>query len=298
MNAKNARNGMIKETGDMIRTLILSVFVLLSASFSVHAEDVKPQETAYERIMRTNTLRCGYFIYPPFLDRDLKTGAFSGIYPDIFNEIATQSGLKVVWAEEIGSDTMFEGLKTKRYDAICAPLTYTVARATEAFFTIPLVHVPFYVYVRANETRFDTAPETTLNSPETTFIGKDGDLTEILAHETFPNAKSFSMPGLTEAATMLTALATGKGDAIVAEPIYAHIYMNSNPDKIKRLASLKPVQVVTGVAGVPFGDSGAQQFLNTSIQALIDNGFVEKTIKKHVPNSEELYLPVRAYGVR
>jgi hypothetical protein len=46
------------------------------------------QESAYDRIIKSGNIRCGYIVYPPNTIRDPKTGAFSGISYDIMSRIA------------------------------------------------------------------------------------------------------------------------------------------------------------------------------------------------------------------
>lgn len=275
-----------------MKKFILS-FILLSLSIPAWANDTK--ESAYDRVMRTNTLRCAYFVYPPFVNKDLTTGKFTGVYPDIFNEIAKQSGLKIDWVEEAGSDTMFAGLTNGRYDAICSPITYTIARARQAFFTIPIFFIPFNVYVRADEKRFDKSPQKSLNNTDISFVTKDGDLIDILAKENFPEAKIISLPGLVDTAQLFTTVSTKKADAIVGEPVYAGIFMKNNPDKIKKV-DMPPLKIASGTAAVPIGDASMLGFLNTSFQSLIDTGFINKTISKYIPNSNDLLKPNKLYA--
>jgi ABC-type amino acid transport substrate-binding protein len=50
--------------------------------------EVKKIETGYERVMRTKTLRCGYFAWAPYLIKDANTGKFSGAGHDIIEAMA------------------------------------------------------------------------------------------------------------------------------------------------------------------------------------------------------------------
>jgi len=45
------------------------------------------RESAYARVMRTGTLRCGYVLYPKTIERDLNTGKMSGPMYAIMEEM-------------------------------------------------------------------------------------------------------------------------------------------------------------------------------------------------------------------
>ena len=64
-------------------SIALIAMALLSSS--AFAAD---KESAYERVLRTGVLRCGYIAYPPHLIVDPATGTISGISHDIIEEAA------------------------------------------------------------------------------------------------------------------------------------------------------------------------------------------------------------------
>jgi len=267
---------------------LLILFLLLLISSPSFAHD---KETAYDSVMKTGTLRCGYQVYPPYINKNIKTGKFEGIYPDIFHEIAKESGLKIEWVEEVSSETMFTGLDSGRYDALCTPLSPTSARAKIAGFTKPILYVPFYIYVAANETGFDNKSLHRLNKEDVTFLIKDGDLIEILTNQYFSQAKQLSVSGLTDSAQMYLSVANGKADAIINEPVYANIFMQQNPNKIRQVLGT-PLRVVPATAAVSIREHALRHFLSTSFLHLIETGFIENTLSKHIENSEDL-IPVK-----
>ena len=59
--------------------------MLLTLAAPAWAGDDK--ESAYERVIRTGIIRCGYFVWPPFLAIDPNTNKKSGIFFDIVEEI-------------------------------------------------------------------------------------------------------------------------------------------------------------------------------------------------------------------
>ncbi|NBX85628.1 MAG: hypothetical protein EBQ80_00035, partial [Proteobacteria bacterium] len=255
---------------------------------------VAVQESAFARVMREKVLRCGYQVYPPFSMKDVATGEMRGIYPDIFAELGKQAGLKIEWAEEVGTDDMFTSLAAGRFDALCTPLTATPARALQAAFTRPVLFVPFRVYVRANDRRFD-GDLGKLNQADKSFMVKDGDLTEILAKADFPAAQRKGLGGLSDAAQMYVSVATGKADALIGEPVFASIYMRNNPGKLKAVEGVAPLRVIPGMVAAPLGDVAMVRFLDTALQSLQDSGVVGQVVGRYVSGSDVVLLPRVGY---
>ena len=119
---------------------------------------------------------------------------------------------------------------------------------------------------------------------------------QILATEHFPEAKQLSVIGLTDVAQMFTSVADGKADAIVTEPVYAGIYMMSNPGKVRKV-SMPPLRVTPATSIVGMDSPDLLDFLNTSLTYLIEIGFVDKVVAKHVENSEDLTPVAHGYAV-
>ena len=56
-------------------------------SKSTSGEKSNRKETAYERMTRTNTLRCGYNLWEPWVMKDPTTGVMSGAFVDFIEMI-------------------------------------------------------------------------------------------------------------------------------------------------------------------------------------------------------------------
>lgn len=132
--------------------LLTAAAILLLTALPAHAAD---KETAFERILRTGTIRCGYIIYPPQLMRDVNSGKISGFAADIIEHIASELSLKVEWAEETGTASMIDGLKSGRFDAVCNTVWASTVRTREAWFTDPVFFTAVNAYVREGDERFD-----------------------------------------------------------------------------------------------------------------------------------------------
>lgn len=283
----------------MVR-FVFALLLVACAQVYAHHPAWAADKTALERIKDSGVIRCGYSIYPPYFIKDVeqKDAPMTGIYPDIFNEIAKQAELKIEWVEEESMDSVFTALESKRIDVMCAPMTYTPARAKIALFTTPFVYVPFYLYVRKDETRLsDKNNYASLNDPAVKFITLDGDITRILADQFFPQAEKLALPALTDAAQIYLSISQKKGDVLIGEPVYAGIFMKNNPDQIRQLAG-RPLRVFPATAAVAMGEHDLNAFLNTSLQSLWDEGFIDATIRKHVVNADDLLTLAPAYEVK
>lgn len=99
-----------------ISHLVLVVFLSCVSAFVtvkfLNRNSAGAQETAFERVVRTNTLRCGYYVFPPITSRDVKTQKLSGLSIDMMERIGQSSGLKIEWAEEVDFGTWPQGLRT------------------------------------------------------------------------------------------------------------------------------------------------------------------------------------------
>jgi len=107
-----------------------------------------PKESAYERVIRTNTLRCGYALYPPFISKDPNTGKLSGIAPSLMGEVEKATGLNVVWGPEIDFGNITPTLQSGKADAFCTGMAMTPARGRVLIGSIPFSYGAIEAYVR------------------------------------------------------------------------------------------------------------------------------------------------------
>jgi polar amino acid transport system substrate-binding protein len=252
------------------------------------------RESAYDRVMRTGTLRCGYIQYPMFIERDLKTGKFSGIYYEMMEEIGKRLSLKIDWAAEVGFADVFDGLKMGRYDVVCFALNQTPGRARATEFTVPALFGPSFIYVRADDSRFDN-DYGKINSPDIKMAFMEGELTQTIRNEDFPKTQAVSLTSLADVAQVLMQVATGKADAAITEPSSAEAFMLNNPGKLKRVPG-PPVRMQQVGVDVAVGEHSLRRLLDTTIQSLLATGFMERTMNKYVTAPDQLYLPAKPWG--
>ncbi|MFA6279177.1 MAG: transporter substrate-binding domain-containing protein [Bdellovibrionales bacterium] len=251
------------------------------------------KESAYDRVMRTGTLRCGYFFYPKFFEKDVNTGKLSGFYYDLVEEIGRRLSLKIDWTEEVGMANAFEGLKSNRYDAVCVPFTMTPNRARETEFTQPVMMAPYFAYVRADDTRFDHNLKA-INDPLIKVAFLEGELSQTVRNEDFPKSQAVSLPNMTDVSQVLLQVEMGKADVAFTEPSTAEPFLTMNPGKLKRVDAPSIRMQAVGL-DVGVGEEKLKALLNTTIQSLHSTGFIERLFIKSEKDKDFYYLPTQPW---
>ena len=86
-----------------------------------------------EKVKKDKTLRVGYIIYPPTVQKDPNTGKLTGHYVDTIEEIAKLMNVKVEYHEADWS-TFEAGLMTGQFDLSIAATYRTIPRAMAVSF--------------------------------------------------------------------------------------------------------------------------------------------------------------------
>lgn len=271
---------------------LLLTFLLLTLAAPAWAGDAK--ESAFDRVMRTGTLRCAYIVYPPETIKDPNTGMLSGTVVDTTEEIGRQLGWKVEWVTEVGFADMFDGLQTGKYDALCSGLWENPARAKKALFTIPFNYGLTYAFVRTNDDRFEK-DLTTANRLDIKIAVIDGEYGDFIAKESFPNATTFRLPQLSDISQLLLSVSTKKADIAFLQKAPAKAFMLNNKGQLKMIAK-SPIRVMPAPPiAVALGEQQLKNTLDATLRFLINNGFVEKTLRKYDPNLDSYKLISKPY---
>ncbi|MFZ2620317.1 MAG: transporter substrate-binding domain-containing protein [Alphaproteobacteria bacterium] len=269
-----------------MKNLLLTALIALLASF-VGVKVFMPsgaataaKETAYARVMRTGVLRCGYYFWEPFMYKDIKTGAILGVNNDFIQEIGKLLGLKIEWVAEADMATIAQDLKTNKYDAFCTSIWPNAARFNNMLLTQPEVYSAAYAFVRADDTRFD-GNLNKINDKSVTIAIFDGDFTEDVAKQSFPQAKTFSMPVNGTGGDMLVALANGKADIAIVDLGIYHQFSKNNPNKIRPIDGVRPVRIFGEHLAVPLGEFQLKNMLDMAIATLNQNTVFADILKTY-----------------
>lgn len=260
-----------------------AVQYLMPGSRNAAPSTAVAEQPAFERVMQSNTLRCAYIVLPPSFSKDPNTGQYSGIAYDLTEEIAKSLNLKVDWVEEVNFANLAEGLKTQRYDAVCFPLylgNISMARVVE--FTTPVYYTGTGVYVRADDHRFDNNLAA-INSPDVTAVTIDGEMSQFIRADTFPQAKDYSLPQNTEPAQTIASVIAKKADVAFFDQSNFSVYTNSSNQtpQVRDLAAGNPLRLHALGLVVNKGEGKLVSMLNTGLHEMGYAGRIDAILKKH-----------------
>jgi len=258
----------------MKKITTLTIIVLIAIALMVLSSKNKNDKMSSGE----ETIRVGYIVYPPLLEKNPTTGELSGVSYDIVEAVAKKLDFRTDWTEEVGWGTALEGLNTNRYDVLGTQMWPNEAREKVAVFSIAPMESVLYPYVKKGDTRFNN-DLSILNSSEYTISTIDGELAVFIAQEDYPKAKLVSLPQLSSYAEVFLNIVQGKADVSFNEPSAAADFLKSHPNTIERVGD-EPVRAV-GNSFAFNKDSQLVRKWNTAIQELIDNGEIEKILNKH-----------------
>ncbi|MGE4350957.1 MAG: substrate-binding periplasmic protein [Bdellovibrionales bacterium] len=268
---------------------MLAVVVNDTITRSYHTVGTEKQESRWEHIKRTGELRCGYLNYPPLQMKDPVTGRMGGLFTELVEEIGRELNVKIVWVSEVANAQIMSDLNLNRLDMICAPFYVTPGRAREGSFSIPFMYHPSYIYVRADDTRFDN-DYARANNSDVTFSTQDGEFSAIVVREHFPKAKTASIPQLSSPTELFTQVTDKKADAVVLEPFGFMNFNRNNPHKLRQVLG-EPVAVTAFAMPLPAHEPDFKEAIDGTITYLLGMGAVEKLLEKYeTPELKFLHL--------
>lgn len=269
-------------------------FLLLVLTYLSTSAFAAEKETAYDRVMRTQTLRCAYIVYPPEVIKDPNTGELSGTIIDLINEAGRQLEWKIDWVAEVGFGDMFDGLKTGKYDALCSGLWENPARAKSALFTVPVNYGVYYAFARSDDHRFDKGLDL-VNSKDIKIAVIDGEYADFVAAEDYPKAQTVRLPQLSDISQVLLSVSLKKADIAFLQKGSAKGFLKANPGKLKSIDSY-PVRVMPAPpVAVDQKEQELKNVLDATFRFLLNNGFVEKTLRKYDPELDSYKLVAKPY---
>ncbi len=269
------------------KTILISIAASLAVCFLLinwmglkSQNIVTAKESVYDRVMRTKTIRCGYFIRPGFLMKDVNSGTLSGIAYDYVEGLAKSLSLKVAWAEEIGGGDIAAALASGRIDAYCSTIWPTSARARAIDFVLPIAMTPLVITVRADETRF-AGDYSNLNDPQFKASYVDGTTMALMTTRRFDKVQPVSLPQLSALSEPLVEVAGGKADFALSDGYVAQDYMAKNPGRLAILNPAKPISFYPNALFVKQEEYKFKRMLDVATQELILTGVIDRVVKKY-----------------
>lgn len=259
---------------------------LLASRPAGRAAPSAPHETAYERVMRTNELRCGYMLYDPMVRKDPNTGAFSGIAVDLAAQLGALLNIKFIWAEETGWGTAIEGLRTGRYDALCVGFWRLAAEGKHLYYTQPFAYSLLEILARADDPRFDQRLDA-IDNPTVRIMSSDGMEASRIARRDFPRAQLIELPNMQGDSDLMESVAASKADITFIEAATSERYRAANPGKLKVLARPAPIRIYQNTFALP-QDDRLKAMLDTALNELVESGGVDAILDRYDPAHKTL----------
>lgn len=277
-------------------TIILCVILSAIAAFATvkltnhPSAQTSHQETAYERVTRTQTLRCGYQYWDGAVMRDSQTNQIYGPWVDIMNAIGKTTGLEIEWAEQVGWDSVGAALKSHKIDAMCAGIWTSAAKAKEMSFSKPLAYQAIEAFVRSNDHRFDSDIQK-LNDPSVKIVVIDNDNPDFIARTDFPKAQRVSLSLLngTDSEEMMNVM-TGKADVAFTVAGLWQQFNKSNPGKVRRLMPDQKLRAFGLVITTDNDDYRLMSIIDAGIDEIENSGFLDKIIDKANIDYPDMYI--------
>lgn len=253
------------------------------------------RESAYERVRRTQILRCGYGLWEPGMSRDPVTGALNGIFYDYLLAIGKHTGLTVQFTEEVGWGDYPTALNSGRIDAMCFGAWPKASLAKEVIFTKSTYYLPIYAYARAGDTRFDKMPKA-INQPSVTLSTMDSELSSEIASTQFPAARVLSVPQTSPAGTLLLNVATGKADVTFTDAWTGSVFMRANPGQLRVVPMAKPFRLYGHTIPVASGECMLADMLNVATDEIVGSGEFEAIVARYATVPGVLLMKQETYA--
>ena len=257
--------------------IFIVAVVFITVKFTVRTQNL--DNTVYNRVVSSGTIRACYVVYPPASIKDPNSGKLSGVFVETLNKAAENMGMKVDWNAEVGWGEMIEALNSSKCDIVGSPAWSNSTRGKSAEFSQPIYYSAINAYVRADDNRFN-ANVTVANNANYRLATIDGETSQLIASRQFPKAKTLQLPQSTDVSQMILNVVDGKADMAFVEPVVANAYIKNNPGKIK-IVSDKPVVIYGNVMLIKKGEFVFKSMIDNAMIELLNNGYVDSVINNY-----------------
>ncbi len=274
-----------------MKKYLVFVACLVAFSFPVFAAE---KETAYDRVMQTKTLRCGYFSWPPYLWKDLNTGDFHGFYYDYVEAMARHLGIKIDWAAEVLYGNVPEEIRSGRIDAFCSGIWPTSGLALSLDFSKPVSYNAVQAYVRADDRRFD-GDVSRIDDPGVSVVSMEGSIGSVIAAVRFPKARLVETPAMSGPSAQLMDLVSKKADVTFVDTLIVHEFEKKNPGKVRSVGGIGPVNVWGNAIAFGKHEEPLVNAVNTATEEMLYSGEIDAILKKYDSGTKDFYRAAKPY---
>lgn len=246
--------------------LISALLVILSACGAKESSGSGKENNDMQLVKEGSLTFAMSGLYPPLNFK--KDGKLTGFDVEIGNEIAERIGLE---ANPVTNpwETIIQGLKAKKYDAIIGSMTATPERDKQVDFTNPYYLSGAQIFVAADNN--DILAKEDLKGKTVGVI--QSSTWKDMAEELSDDVKAYPTD-----VNALQDLALGRLDAVITDKIVGVNAKNEKGLEIKAIGELLNEDRVS--VAVNEGNKELADKINEAIQSMIDDGTYEEISKK------------------
>ncbi len=292
----------MNKKSSIILSVALAVIISLFLNNYFLKKDINQstETSVFNRVIDSNTLRCGYGLWEYGLEKDPNTGEMSGFVVEMMEELTQSMGIKLEWVEEINWGQVPVALETRKIDAMCAGLWASAHLAPKIGFTDPLFYNSVHAFVRADDTRFGDDPIANfqrINQNDIKTSVNDKDITEEITDRYFPQTQKVYKGQLGGNDILMMNVINKKADIFFLNEGEVVGFSKNNPGQLKKVKLAKPLRVYPATIAVDIDEYQLLEMLNTGIHQLHNNGIIADMHKKYEQESPDLFtLPQSKYS--
>lgn len=238
--------------------------------------------STFQKIIKKGQIDVGYINYPPGFIIDANTNEYSGIFQEVLAEIAKRNNLKLNYKAPVTWATMIQDVNLGKVDMLSSPVWATATRKEVADFTSPVYFSPIGVFVRDNDNRFEKN-YSKINDPNIKIAAVQGEVNNEIGKTDFPLANLDPFTDDVDVSQLFLEIKTGRKDVTFAEPMFAHDYIQKNPNTIKNIGLTNPIRNYPNSFLVKKGEKDLIVFLNSEIRKLATDGTIDLILERYSP---------------
>lgn len=262
----------------MRRLRLLAAALLLAAAATLHAGSARSQaaggqESTWDRIQRTRTLRVGCIPELPYTAEDTRTGRWNGFNVRLTEDAARRLG--VGW-ECVPSSwgTVALEIQAGKVDFAMA-LARTPQREAAIAFAGPMYN---QVYIMVNRPGLRTAAWEDYNKPEMRVAAVIGSSNERLVREMLPNATAVGLPPQVGSPSL--AVSSGRADAYLSSVVTGIIAKGRNPGVGDLVFPTPTVETPNYIGLARESDTRFAEFMQRWADEIRTSGFAEAAMRE------------------
>jgi ABC-type amino acid transport substrate-binding protein len=250
-------------------------------------------EPAFTRVVKSNTIRCGYFSWPPYITKDPNTGQLSGINYDVMEAVGKNLHLKIEWVAEIGVGEVVTALNAGKFDVMCASIWPDPARVRNLSLTDATFYSAVHAFTRAGDARFD-GDLAKANHKDIKVAVIDGDVGQYLAAEKLPAAQIVALPQMVSGGELLMEVASKKADLVLVDRALVNDFLKTNPGTLREVKNIQAVRVFGEHLAVAPGEGRLRDMINIALGQLANDGAIADMTARYAREYKAEFYPPKS----